>query len=76
MRASENLSDAEKRHREGVRIDQYMTGEVDYLETDDSLYEDEDPTPQYLWDHSGGEPPVTLNEMHHNAWLEKLKNKS
>ena len=27
-----------------------------------------DPTPQYLYDHSGGEPPVTMAEMHACAW--------
>ena len=27
-----------------------------------------DPTPQYLYDHSGGEPPVTMAEMHASAW--------
>ena len=25
---------------------------------------DFDPTPQHLWDETGGEPPVTLDEMH------------
>ena len=30
-----------------------------------------DPTPDYLWDNSGGEPPVTLAEMHHSAWVQK-----
>ena len=29
---------------------------------------DYDPTPQYLYDHSGGEPPVTMAEMHACAW--------
>ena len=28
---------------------------------------DYDPTPQYLWDDHGGEPPVTLAEMHSQA---------
>ena len=28
---------------------------------------DYDPTPQYLYDNSGGEPPVTANEMHEIA---------
>ena len=32
---------------------------------------DFDPTPQYLWDNSGGEPPVTLDEMHTNAYKRK-----
>ena len=29
---------------------------------------DYDPTPQHLWDATGGEPPVTLAEMHACAW--------
>ena len=29
---------------------------------------DYDPTPQHLWDHTGGEPPVTMAEMHASAW--------
>jgi len=32
---------------------------------------DFDPTPQYLWDNSGGEPPVTLDEMHTEAYKQK-----
>jgi hypothetical protein len=28
---------------------------------------DYDPTPQYLYDNSGGEPPVTTNEMYEIA---------
>ncbi len=28
---------------------------------------DYDPTPQYLYDNSGGEPPVTANEMYEIA---------
>jgi hypothetical protein len=33
---------------------------------------DVDPTPQHLWDNSGGEPPVTLDEMHTNAYNRKF----
>ena len=32
---------------------------------------DVDPTPQHLWDNSGGEPPVTLDEMHTDAYNRK-----
>ena len=32
---------------------------------------DFDPTPQHLWDATGGEPPVTLNEMHTAAYNRK-----
>ena len=32
---------------------------------------DFDPTPEYLWDDTGGEPPVTLDEMHTDAYNRK-----
>ena len=32
---------------------------------------DVDPTPQHLWDETGGEPPVTLDEMHTAAYNRK-----
>ena len=32
---------------------------------------DFDPTLQYLWDDTGGEPPVTLDEMHTDAYNRK-----
>ena len=32
---------------------------------------DFDPTPQYLWDDTGGEPPVTISEMHTDAYNRK-----
>ena len=32
---------------------------------------DVDPTPQHLWDETGGEPPVTLDEMHTDAYNRK-----
>jgi len=28
----------------------------------------DDPTPQYLYDNTGGEPPVTMAEVHASAW--------
>jgi len=33
---------------------------------------DYDPSPYYLWDNSGGEPPVTLGEMHTDAYNRKF----
>ena len=32
---------------------------------------DYDPSPYYLWDNTGGEPPVTLDEMHTAAYNRK-----
>ena len=34
--------------------------------------EDYDPTPQFLWDHTGGEPPITLSEMHNENRRKKI----
>jgi hypothetical protein len=34
-----------------------------------------DPTPQFLYDHSGGEAPVTANEIHARAFQEKMEAK-
>ena len=47
------------------------TGMRCLLEEYNALLENEldfDPTPQYLYDDTGGEPPVTLDEMHTAAW--------
>ena len=38
---------------------------------DNEVELDYDPSPYYLWDNSGGEPPVTLDEMHTNAYNRK-----
>ena len=29
---------------------------------------DYDPTPQYLYDNDGGEPPISAEQMHSGAW--------
>ena len=29
---------------------------------------DYDPTPQYLYDNDGGEPPISSEEIHSGAW--------
>ena len=53
-----------KRHMMDATI---HTGMRCLLEEYNALLENEldyDPTPQYLWDDTGGEPPVTLSEMH------------
>ena len=38
---------------------------------ENELEMDYDPSPYYLWDNSGGEPPVTLEEMHTAAYNRK-----
>ena len=58
----------DKRHMMDATI---HTGMRCLLEEYNALLENEldfDPTPQYLYDDTGGEPPVTLDEMHTAAW--------
>jgi len=62
----------EKRHM----MDEHLTASMrDLLESEiipqleNEL--DFDPTPEYLWDDTGGEPPVTLDEMHTDAYNRK-----
>ena len=62
----------DKRHM----MDQHLTTSMKMLLEDEIIPQlenelDFDPTPQYLWDNSGGEPPVTLDEMHTAAYNRK-----
>ena len=57
-------------------MDQHLTTSMRMLLEDEiiPLLENEldfDPTPEYLWDNSGGEPPITLDEMHTAAYNRK-----
>ena len=58
-------------------MDQHLTTSMRMLLEDEIIPQlenelDFDPTPQYLWDDTGGEPPVTLDEMHTDAYNRKL----
>tara|TARA_B100000035_G_scaffold291883_1_gene280083 strand:- start:1213 stop:1500 length:288 start_codon:yes stop_codon:yes gene_type:complete len=66
------ISREEKRHP----MDQELTDSMRMLLEDEIIPQlenelDFDPTPQYLWDDTGGEPPVTLDEMHTDAYNRK-----
>jgi hypothetical protein len=57
-------------------MDQHLTTSMRMLLEDEiiPMLENEldfDPTPEYLWDETGGEPPVTLDEMHTAAYNRK-----
>ena len=64
-----------KKEEEAHIMDEsFSTGQVDDLNEAYDLMTaiyDYDPTPQHLYDDSGGEPPVTLNEMYNQAYKEK-----
>ena len=62
----------DKRHM----MDQHLTTSMRMLLEDEIIPQlenelDFDPTPQHLWDDTGGEPPVTLDEMHTAAYNQK-----
>ena len=62
----------DKRHM----MDQHLTTSMKMLLEDEIIPQlenelDFDPTPYHLWDNSGGEPPVTLDEMHTDAYNRK-----
>ena len=62
----------DKRHE----MDAHLTTSMRMLLEDEIIPQlenelDFDPTPQYLWDDTGGEPPVTLDEMHTAAYNRK-----
>ena len=57
-------------------MDQHLTTSMRMLLEDEIIPQlenelDFDPTPEYLWDNSGGEPPITLDEMHTAAYNRK-----
>ena len=65
----------DKRHQ----MDEHLTHSMRSLLEDEiipqlenELEMDYDPSPYYLWDNSGGEPPVTLDEMHTDAYNRKF----
>ena len=63
----------DKRHM----MDQHLTTSMKMLLEDEIIPQlenelDFDPTPQHLWDETGGEPPITLKEMHAAAYKQKL----
>ena len=61
-----------KRHQ----MDEHLTHSMRSLLEDEIIPQlenelDFDPTPQHLWDATGGEPPATLDEMHTAAYNRK-----
>ena len=64
----------EKEKKAHIMDESFCTGQVDDLNEAYDLMTaiyDYDPTPQHLYDDSGGEPPVTMNEMVNQAYKEK-----
>ena len=59
-----------------IMDESFCTGQVDDLNEAYDLMTaiyDYDPTPQHLYDDSGGEPPLTMKEMHELAFKKKYE---
>ena len=57
-------------------MDQHLTSSMRHLLEDEIIPQlenelDFDPTPEHLWDLTAGEPPITLDEMHTDAYNRK-----
>ena len=68
-RALEILKGVINVRTDAIMMDTDLTTSMQMLLEDEIIPQlenelDFDPTPQYLWDDTGGEPPVTLDEMH------------
>ena len=64
----------DKRHQMDERLTHSMRSLLEdeiIPQLENELELDYDPSPYYLWDNSGGEPPVTLDEMHTDAYNRK-----
>ena len=75
-RALEILKDVIAREDKRHMMDADLTISMKMLLEDEIIPQlenelDFDPSPQYLWDDTGGEPPVTLDEMHTAAYNRK-----
>ena len=62
----------DKRHM----MDEHLTISMRHLLEEEIIPQlenelDFDPTPQYLWNDTGGEPPVTISEMHTDSYKRK-----
>jgi hypothetical protein len=71
------LEREDKRHQ----MDQHLTSSMRHLLEDEIIPQlenelDFDPTPEHLWDLTGGEPPITLDEMHSAAYKQKREMRS
>ena len=75
-RALEILKDVIAREDRLHMMDQHLTTSMRHLLEDEIIPQlenelDFDPTPEHLWDLTGGEPPITLDEMHSAAYKQK-----
>ena len=60
-------------YEKDIKVDDVFIQADKYDEQEEILDDDYDPTPYYLYDDTGGEPPMSADERHREAWEEKQR---
>ena len=60
-------------YEKDIKVDDVFIEADKHDEQEEILDDDYDPTPYYLWDDTGGEPPMSADERHREAWEEKQR---
>jgi len=60
-------------YEKDIKVDNVFIQADKHDEQEEILDDDYDPTPYYLYDDTGGEPPMSADERHREAWEEKQR---
>ena len=60
-------------YEKDIKVDDVFIEADKHDEQEEILDDDYDPTPYYLYDDTGGEPPMSADERHREAWEEKQR---
>ena len=60
-------------YEKDIKVDDVFIQADKHDEQEEILDDDYDPTPYYLYDDTGGEPPMSADERHREAWEEKQR---
>ena len=60
-------------YEKDIKVDDVFIKADKHDEQEEILDDDYDPTPQYLWDDTGGEPPISAAERNKESWEEKQR---
>ena len=60
-------------YEKDIKVDDVFIQADKHDEQEEILDDGYDPTPYYLYDDTGGEPPMSADERHREAWEEKQR---
>ena len=73
MHSPKDVKQLDTNYEKDIKVDDVFIEADKHDEQEEILDDDYDPTPQYLWDDTGGEPPMSADERHKEAWEEKQR---